>query len=206
MATAQQTRLAGDTRTLAAGLVAEGILHELANDVFLTRNLAELALAALPEEAPHRHSLESILAAGDELVERVRAFQRFNAVAADPPLFRLDALVDRTVSLLRLSGLLRSADLEVDAERVTVAGVPPAPVARLVLALVVESVRALEDGARVRLVARGGDEVALAVELDGARREAGDPLPASLADELAAELGAEVIRGLRSLAVRLPVR
>lgn len=201
-----RTTLPGDPGVAVAGLIADGILHELANGVFLARNLAELALQELPEDAALRPTLAGVLAAAEEQTELIRAYQRFGAAPPEPNAFSLDEAVADVVALLRLGGALRRVEVVLDAEEAPVVGVAQARVEQLALALLVEAVRGCADGGSIRVTVRDGVRPELRVAASGPRRARPDPWPAALANELAAALGCELLRDAdgASVAFELP--
>ncbi|MBN6054660.1 hypothetical protein JYK22_22145, partial [Nonomuraea sp. RK-328] len=161
-----------------SGLDVGGFAHDLNNLIGVILGHAELALDALPEDAPGRADVERIRQAaerGEALARRLLTPGR----ADRPGATDLNAVVEDTANLVRPT---LDGGVELDTRLspgLPAVGIARAPLENALLNVLVNALAAMPDGGRLTIEtarAEGGERVRLTV------RDTGHGMPAEVAE------------------------
>ena len=166
---ANESRLIQASRAAAVGELAAGVAHEVNNPLTGVLGFAELILAELPPDDPHRPDVEIIrdeALRARRIVQGLREFASPAGAALEPT--DLADLARRTVDLVRYSIERRGVTLSEELAVLPPVLVDPHAIQGAILNVVTNAAQAVADDGRIEIALRAeGDEVVLTVRDDG---------------------------------------
>jgi signal transduction histidine kinase len=166
---ANESRLIQASRAAAVGELAAGVAHEVNNPLTGVLGFAELVLADLPADDPHRTDLETIrdeALRARRIVEGLREFGAPAAPALEPT--DLAGLVRRTVDLVRYSIERRGVTIAEMLPELPPVPVDPHAIQQALLNVVTNAGQAVGEHGRIDIALRAeDDDVVLTVRDDG---------------------------------------